>query len=409
MSKNSKPAKIESLTPEQEAQLAVYRDRWTRIGLMPLAERGQPNQEELEAIVADLYRAGGLEPPKHTIAVGSLLGAQLAAHLLKHGGRVSVGASVWASVRSSVGASVGESVGESVEASVWDSVGASVGESVGESVEASVRESVGDSVGASVGESVEASVRESVGESVGESVRESVWASVRESVGDSVGASVGDSPIEFHWPIYGAYDAGWCGWAAYCDELGLVDLPSSRPLRRLAEVAGFVVAFKDVCIVSAPHVDLKLDDRGQLHCEDGPAIWYPDGFAVWAIDGVRVPQLVVESPDKITREMVEQEENADIREIMVRRYPGGASQYLVDIGAKVVDTDTVPVDRLSPRSQHITRALVATTQGDRYLVSTDGSTGRVYHMPVEPFVSTCREAHESIAPRVSESNILAES
>src|SRR3990167_9375898 len=173
--------KIQRLTADQKAQMAIYRDRWLQIGL----STEPANRKAAETAIMQAYAVAGLKAPA-LVWCGSPLSQGLTrAIVLYVQFRDSVGASVrdsvWASVRDGVWAGVGASVGDSV----WDSVGASVRDSVWDSVWDSVRASVRDSVGASVWASVWDSVRASV--------RDSVWASVWDSVGPSVGASVRDS------------------------------------------------------------------------------------------------------------------------------------------------------------------------------------------------------------------------
>lgn len=69
-------AKIESLTPEQEAQLEVYRDHWLEVGLST-----QPaDRKRAERGAAMAYQAAGLEPPSRYVWFDSpIAGAQAAA------------------------------------------------------------------------------------------------------------------------------------------------------------------------------------------------------------------------------------------------------------------------------------------------------------------------------------------
>lgn len=57
----AKPKKIDKLTPEQEAKMAEYRDKWLKIGLStdPLSE----DKTGLETIVRAMYRNAGLKEP----------------------------------------------------------------------------------------------------------------------------------------------------------------------------------------------------------------------------------------------------------------------------------------------------------------------------------------------------------
>lgn len=96
--------KIESMTAEQEAMMAVYRDEWIKIG----TAYNKPTSESVKGLIAEVYELSGLKPPKKIICVDSPLGACLLIHMLKN--KMPPLASVWDSVRDSVGDSVRDSV-----------------------------------------------------------------------------------------------------------------------------------------------------------------------------------------------------------------------------------------------------------------------------------------------------------
>lgn len=135
------------------------------------------------------------------------------------------------------------------------------------------------------------------------------------------------------------------------------------------------------------------------------AVRYRDGWGVWSIHGTRVIERVVLHPETLTVAEIRAEPNAEVRRVMRERY--GDGRYLVDIGAQVLDMDSVPVDRLAPRSRAILRALVVDDEQHRWLVASDGSTRRVYHLRVPDGASTCREAHNALSG-IDEAKIILE-
>lgn len=62
---------IYDLTAEQRAQLKVYKDKWTSIGLS--TER--VDREKARAAVELMYKTGGHEPPEEIVFVGGPLEA----------------------------------------------------------------------------------------------------------------------------------------------------------------------------------------------------------------------------------------------------------------------------------------------------------------------------------------------
>jgi hypothetical protein len=380
---------LNTLTAAQRVRFPEFVQKWTAIGL----STEPADRPRAEAALRLMYRQAGHKEPQ-IVWCGSPLSQGLTRALLldkavRASVRASVGdsvvasvrasvgdsvvASVWASVRASVWDSVGDSVRASVRASVWDSVGASVRASVGASVWASVGASVWDSVGASVWDSVRDSVRASVGDSV--------RASVRASVGDSVVASVGDS-------VYGAHEANGLAFYDYFgDACHLTDLVAPLAgLSELAKSAGWVLPHKGVCWVSERHRVLGRDERGQLHCETGPAVKYPDGWSIYAWHGIRVPADAIETPARqITLDRVLNERNAEVARVLMRRAPAPLwDDPRVVIADHDVDGAGQPRQLLRvsmPRGAAVTIVRVKCP-----------STGGEYRLRVPPDVATCSEA-----------------
>jgi len=169
---------------------------------------------------------------------------------------------------------------------------------------------------------------------VRDSVRDSVWASVWDSVWASVWASVGDSG-------YGQHDANWLAFYDYFREVcGLSGQTKIlEGLTLLAQHAGWFLPHEKICWVSERHSILHRDDQGRLHCEDGPALGYPDKFSIWAWHGVKVLQHVIEAPESITIDQVRQEENAEVRRVMIERM--GWDRFCSQAKMRVIHTDTL--------------------------------------------------------------------
>ena len=142
----------------------------------------------------------------------------------------------------------------------------------------------------------------------------------------------------------------------------------------------------EFCIVSDRPKTLTVDDRNRPHNENGPFCEWRDGTKLWAWHGVRVPGWIIEHPKRITIEHVRAERNEEVRRVMVERM--GVDRYLLESNATLVDADYE-----GARKGAAPRALLQDETGARWLVGTDGSTGRTYYMSVPTEVNTCREAH----------------
>jgi hypothetical protein len=163
-----------------------------------------------------------------------------------------------------------------------------------------------------------------------------------------------------------------------------------------------------MCVVSDRPERVCWDEaeRPQIHSEDGPAVRYRDGWSVYAVHGVRVPEYVIECPQEISVEKIRAEDNSEVKRIMRERY--GEGRYLADIGATVIDTDMSPTHTRRKRASAIMRALLQDDEGRRFLVGTDGSTRRAYHMEIPAEIATCRQAHEFLGG-IDENKIIAQS
>jgi hypothetical protein len=200
----------------------------------------------------------------------------------------------------------------------------------------------------------------------------------------------------------------WSGWPAWLSFFRhVVKLDESHGLDyskwdhyEVAALAGPRYMHPEFCLVSEPPLELTVDDRNRPHRDDGPFCRWADGSRIYAFHGQYVPGWILERPDLLTVEKIKAEPNAEIRRVMVEKY--GPSRYLIDAGAKFLDVDGgLGLDGSA------SRALFEDADGQRWLVGTDGSTGRVYHMPAPRETATCKAAHEWMAG-FDESLLVAE-
>src|ERR1051326_8540389 len=69
MPRKKRSSPITSLTPEQKARFAEWRDRWIKIGLCT----DQADRDKFERAAIECYRHAGLAPPKRIVWVQSPL------------------------------------------------------------------------------------------------------------------------------------------------------------------------------------------------------------------------------------------------------------------------------------------------------------------------------------------------
>lgn len=94
---------------------------------------------------------------------------------------------------------------------------------------------------------------------------------------------------------------------------------------------------KDYCIVASMPSKIQIDPYGRLHSARGPALTWRDGLSFYAYEGVSVPRYVIETPEKITPEIIKSETNQEVHQIMRKLY--GFDRYFKELKTKTVNRD----------------------------------------------------------------------
>lgn len=217
----------------------------------------------------------------------------------------------------------------------------------------------------------------------------------------------GQVPEDFTDCWFGAISNYWVKTVRYAEENHGFEVPKEirEKLDLYEKVCDSLFCFfgwEGVFVAIDRPTTLTFDDNNELHNETGPSCAFADGFAIYSYHGVAVTKEIIESPEKITVEAIEREENAEVRRIMIDRM--GVEKYLNAIKAEVIEVDTVPV--IQGESAITMRALLKDKEGRKFLCGTDGSTKRVYYMQVPKECNTCREAGTALAG-FDENSIIA--
>ena len=182
--------------------------------------------------------------------------------------------------------------------------------------------------------------------------------------------------FELHWAAYSTFVAG---------------LPGVEVTKNIRELLALWMETskchiwwprKTVVVACERPKTIVTNERGFLSCTTGAAIEYRDGTAFYFLEGVKVPMEVVTEPQNLTMKSISSERNAEVRRLMIKQY--GLPRYLKDTGAKLLD---------SVRGEK----LFEDKDNARFLICTDGSTGKIYELTVPPDTTTCKEAQESLS------------
>jgi hypothetical protein len=177
--------------------------------------------------------------------------------------------------------------------------------------------------------------------------------------------------------VLGQHDAAW---------LSALDTASGLDgLTEVARTAGWWWPYENVAVITERPTQLHRDEAGRLDRGDGPALAYSDGFALYAWRGLPVPGEFLDSLDTLTPERIRNEENAELRRVMLEYY--GYDRYLEKSGARPVHRDETGVlwriELPGDEDAVMVEVVNSTPEPD--------GTSRTYWLRVPPTTRTARE------------------
>jgi hypothetical protein len=316
------PARIEQLTPDHEARLEGWADRWIEIGL----RTGPVNWKRFEAAVRECYRYAEIPWPGVVVRVPSPLIGALAAPVavqLTSQGRG------WAGY--AIRTRTIETTRRAVDDAVDPSVARMVDDRVGEVVRGAVRAAVDDEMLVAVQHAARDGERWMMQRAVEKAVRGATGRSARAAVRTEMSEPM---TLTAHHYCGGQFWAG--GWTAgvavpsyFRDVCGLTlggDLwARARATEATVESACWWWPTTDFVMISERPTIIELEQVGargsrshQLHSANGPAIAW-NGWSLYYYHGVRVPEKLIEAPEALTPREVLAQPNVEVRRAMVER------------------------------------------------------------------------------------------
>lgn len=301
---------ITQLTPEQEAALTAFREQWRSIGLSTEPVDRAATREA----VSRMHRAVGLQPPDTFLFFSSPLTAIAAIDTIKS---VQAGVRVRAQLNDQMRDQLPVQLGDQLYGRVYDQLRVQLHDQLSGRVRVQLYDQLGDQLS----------------DQLRDQLYDQLYDQLRVQLYDQLAIQLVGT-----W-FLGSGDAYWLAWYLFAREhIGVRFSPEQNEwldaYSAYAQSAFWMWPFKEVVFVSDRPRQIAFDSRNRLHCEDGPAIQFADGWAIHAIHGVRVPDYVVEQPNKITLDDIRSQKNTEVRRVMIDRY--GLARYIEDSGAHLI-------------------------------------------------------------------------
>jgi len=167
------------------------------------------------------------------------------------------------------------------------------------------------------------------------------------------------------------------------DQAEVEELSNWLVLARNATAYSF---FDQLCLVSERPTAIHCDAEGRLDSRSSAALAFADGYKIYSWQGVTCPKDLIEHPEKITPQEIDQEGNAEIKRIMIERF--GLEKYVTSSFDTKIHEDECGT--LYSKRTGVGEPLTMV----RVTNSTPESNGtyKEYFLRVPPTMKTAREA-----------------
>jgi hypothetical protein len=163
--------------------------------------------------------------------------------------------------------------------------------------------------------------------------------------------------------------------------------------------------FQQSCVILADRPTIHLNDEGQIHCSNGPAVSWLDGTRLWYDNGHLLNesgQLIVTRPEVLTTQRILEIRNEETRRVAIERF--GWDRFIVEAGCPVLDRRENEVDNtiemlVGPPAAEDARF------NARRMVLFCRSTGRRYFLTVPNDVENCEQAQAWLSGGATEGKV----
>ena len=81
-----------------------------------------------------------------------------------------------------------------------------------------------------------------------------------------------------------------------------------------------IYPFDDICFICSKPIEIHFNENKVLHNSNGASIKYKNGFELYHLNGVKVTKEIIKfKPEKITVNMILQEQNVEVRRELLRK------------------------------------------------------------------------------------------
>jgi hypothetical protein len=341
--------KIEKLTPEQAAYLSQFRQKWLEVGTCTLPA----DRTKAEATITKMYKF--LDKPKPRFLwfdsplacnlVINLFSGQLSGQLSDqlygqlHG---QLSDQLYGQLHDQLYDQLRGPLYDQLYGQLSDQLRGQLSDQLSDQLRGPLRGQLHDQLYGQLSDQLRGQLSDQLSGQLRGPLYGQLYDQLHGQLYDQLRGQLHGQPVEYKYTYWwGQQDAFWIAFYVFCGYIGVkYSAKEAEHLSWHKEIAESMMwwwPYENLVICCERPNVVQFDRRGRLHCSDGPAVSFRDGWAVYAWHGVRVPDWIILHPEKIESGSIQQEQNAEIRRVLIERY--GDSRYLAESRAKVISSD----------------------------------------------------------------------
>ena len=173
----------------------------------------------------------------------------------------------------------------------------------------------------------------SIGGNLKDNLKDNLWnnlwsnlrSNLRDNLENNLRSNLGNNlrdKIKFENYFSGSQQCYWDVFYDFCNRIGVSYNNKDKELLNIwleqSKECYWWFPFEQIVFCSERPVELHLKEK-KLHNSTKPAISFADGYSLYFINGISVPSWIIEQPEQITIEKIEQEKDENIKAIMKNR------------------------------------------------------------------------------------------
>jgi hypothetical protein len=337
---------IDKLTPEQEAKIPEYLQRY-----YDKVYRSQPIDRNMcEESITYIYKQAGYKAP-YVWYVESPLMAQIVANLLTNKDYSNLASNLVSNLVSNLRSNLVSNLASNLESNLRSNLASNL----------------------------ESNLRSNLRNNLWNNLESNLWSNLGNNLANNL-----DSNLNYIITSYYGNLSDY-GWTCFYDFINNELMPSynlelwNKWKDLINSNIYDMIQFDGLCIVMAMPEKVNIDTNKRLHSETSCAVSWKDGYEIYAWHGLIIPKEWIENKKSITKEIIAQEGNAERRRCIQEILGGEAYLSLLDVSEVDKDFDAQGNEMILYQTKKVDEAA---NEHIYYLKVTCPSTGRNYFLCV---------------------------